>query len=589
MASEWQTFIDELKQRNDIVDVIGSYTPVVQKGRSFWAACPFHHEKTPSFSISKTGQFYKCFGCGASGDVIRFVEEYESVSFVEAVEILAKRVGMKMPERQGFDEKKAEVKKARREKILAVLKQTALFYHSVLLSERGKQARDYLEKRGVTHSAIKKYALGYSPDFDSLPRYLFSKGFEPEICKAAGVVELSKKETWYDVLFNRVIVPVISPQREVLAFGGRTLEKNPDFAKYKNTTETEVFVKSKCLYNANIIKELKQKGTLKRVIMTEGYMDVIGLGSAGVDYAVASMGTSLTTEQARLLKRYTEEVYICYDGDSAGQAATVRGLDILKAEGLNVRVMSLPDGLDPDEVIRLHGKDAFVNLMEQAKPLVDYKIDILEKRFDLNAPTLARRDENRVSFAKEAAKVLAEISDNVERKLYAKKLSQMTGLSEEFLLSNAGSANNNTAFQPPRVKLNRQEKALSFVAACMLADKDFVDWSYFPKCDEDSSAKKTFDYIADCRNNNQKPEKHEIFAIVGDADNFVLALSDTDPDATDTAKEYDKDCVTMLMRDEIDYEINLQKSILANSEEKNAQIKVILRINELIRKRNALK
>ncbi len=584
-GKDFSSFIGELKQRTDIVDVIGSYVPVKQKGRSFWAACPFHHEKTPSFSISREGQFYKCFGCGVSGDVIKFVEEYESLSFMEAVEVLANRVGMKVPVFNGENRENVSDKKKRRERLVSLLKDSALFYNKALRSDYGEKARDYLQKRGFGKGEITKYALGFSPDYDSLPAYLTGKGYTAEEMKSAGVCGVNKNGKLYDFLAERMIVPIINSYREVVGFGGRILDKS-GFAKYKNTQETEIFVKSKTLYNVNVVKALKQSGKLNDVVMVEGYMDVIGLGALGIDNVCASMGTSLTLEQARLLKRYVGEVYICYDGDSAGRNATVRGMDILAGEGLTVRVMSMPDGLDPDDFAKKYGAEEFLKLKESALPLTDYKIGLLRKKYDMNAPSLARREENRVAFSKEAGKILAEIPDKIERELYAGKITAETGLSADFLVSVAGKTQplpEEPSFLP--VKLNRQQKALAFIGACCLASKTFVDKNFIPM-GYGETEDKLFSYVAECFSNGQKPRSQEVFSRTGEADDFLSAVMDADTDKPEAQKFYE-DCVKMLKRDETDRKINALKESM-KSLPPEEQLPILAQINALVKERNTL-
>lgn len=582
---DFSAFVAELKQKSDIVDVIGSYVPVRQKGRSYWAACPFHHEKTPSFSISRNGQFYKCFGCGVSGDVIKFVEEYESVTFPEAIEILAKRVGMKVPSFRQSDETDLSAKKNRRDKLVALLKDAARFYNGVLNSDYEEKARNYLSSRGVGKELITKYALGYSPDYDSLPSYLLKKGYSAEEIKAAGVCGINGSGKLYDFLAERMIVPIISPSREVLAFGGRIIGADSGFAKYKNTQETEIFVKSRTLYNLNGIKILKQQGKLSSAVMTEGYMDVIGLGSYGIEDVCASMGTSLTLEQARLLKRYVREVYICYDGDSAGRNATVRGMDILAGEGLTVRVMSMPDGLDPDEFVRKFGKEAFLSLKNEALPLTAYKLDLLRRKYDMNAPSLARREENRMSFSREAGKIIAAIPDKIEREFYANAISSETGLSKEVISSAATGTENVATPKKPPLKLNAQQKALAFIAACAIAERNFADRSFLPT-GYGETEDKVFSYIKEKFDAGEKPLLSELFGVAGGADDFVSAVTEADT-LKPEASGYYADCVAALKRDDYDRKISgLRQSLRTLPPEK--QLDVLREIDALVKERNSV-
>ncbi|MEG2086024.1 MAG: DNA primase, partial [Clostridia bacterium] len=561
---------------------------VMQKGRSYWAACPFHHEKTPSFSISRNGQFYKCFGCGVSGDVIKFVMEFESVSFIEAVTILSKRVGMVVPlsEHTQLDEKKIVDDKAHYSILKEILKQTAKFYRNVLVSENGKEGLDYLHNRGFSDKTIKTFGLGISPDFDSLQSYLTNIGYGLPDAKEAGVLDVNKNGKYYDSLFKRLIIPIINSMGEVVAFGGRTLVTKPDFAKYKNTSETPIFSKSKNIYNINTIKKIKQASILKYVIITEGYMDVISLFNVGINNVVASMGTSLTIEQAKLLHRYVNDVYICYDGDYAGKAATIRGLDILKGEGLTVKVMSMPDGLDPDEVIKNYGVERFNNLVQNAQPLIDYKLTQIAKEFDLNDVNPNKRNENRLNFTREAVKILSSITDAVERRTYINKISYLSGFTDDFLES-AASSNIKIDFVPPQIKLNKYEKAVSYIAACMLTKKFYVDWTFYPTCEKGSTAYKIFEYIKQSRQNGETPKMSKLFSIIGEADNMIEAIINVEFSDKPFEKDYYRDCVNMLKRDEIDTQITTMKNTL-NSANASMQLEIMAEIAKLVKQRNLL-
>lgn len=420
-----QEFLSELKAKNDIVEVISKYIPLEAKGRNYWARCPFHHEKTPSFCINREEQFYHCFGCGKSGDVITFIREFEVVDYMDAVKILADRAGMPL-KNFDYDSEKIKEAKEKKERLLAVLGDTARFYYKNLSTERGAKYLEYVYSRGFGKDVIKKFGLGASLDYESLPGFLTGKGHKKEDILEAGVCG-EKNGRLYDFEAERLIVPIINAYGQVIAFGGRVLEKKPDFAKYKNTSETSVFVKNKTLFNINNLKKLKNEKGFGDVIMVEGYMDTIALVSNGFENVVASMGTSLTKEQARLLKRYTDKVLICYDGDSAGQKATIRGLEILSDEGLSVRVVSMPDGLDPDEIIKLRGKDAYRKCLDDAKPLIDFKLDVLKKSYDIT------RTEDRRKYLKEAVDIIRSSPNKIEQEELLKTLSDESGITFESL------------------------------------------------------------------------------------------------------------------------------------------------------------
>ena len=414
-------FIRALKQKNDIIEVLRGYVALDRKGGNHWACCPFHHEKTPSFAVNEAEQFYHCFGCGASGDVVKFVQEIESTDFMGAVRILAARAKMTVPE-SNFDTEEALLKKKKRDNMAKIMLDSARFYLGNLYSgdERAEAHLSYISRRGLSPTTVKKFGLGASLDFYSLPDYLSGKGYMRQDLIDSGVLTESKNGKLVDSQGGRLIFPIINAFDEVVAFGGRLLEKS-DFAKYKNTKETMLFNKSKTLYNINLLKKLKREQSLKDVIIVEGYMDTISLYQAGFKNVVASMGTSLTKEQARLVKRYSENVLISYDGDFAGQSADLRGLEILSSEGLQVRVVPMPDGLDPDDVAK-QGADAYQRCLDAAMPLIDYKIHSLERKYKLD------KTEEKRKFVSEALKVVASAESESLKEELLKKLRDKTGI-----------------------------------------------------------------------------------------------------------------------------------------------------------------
>ena len=408
-------FMEQLKQKNDIVEVIGSYVKLERRGYTYWACCPFHHEKTPSFAVNASDGYYHCFGCGVSGDVIGFIKNYENVDFRQAVEILAARAGLEVP---AYDDRAAE-ESARRKKKLdrlhLLMRDAARFYLSNLYSGQAQAHLAYTAKRGLSPTIMKKFGLGASLDFRSLPEFLLDRGYTREECLESGACSEANGRI-YDSLAGRLIVPIIDQMDEVIAFGGRLLEKS-DRAKYKNTRETVLFNKSRTLFNLNQVKKLRRAGGLNSLIMVEGYMDAISLAQAGFPNVVASMGTSLTKDQARLCKRYADDVFISYDGDFAGQKANLRGLDIMKQEGLKVRVVPLPDGLDPDDVIRTQGREGYQKCLDAAMPLIDFRIHAAKTKYDLS-----RTDERR-DFVREALGIVREAESATEREQLLRRIS----------------------------------------------------------------------------------------------------------------------------------------------------------------------
>ncbi|MBM7581840.1 DNA primase [Caldicoprobacter guelmensis] len=417
LPDEW---IDEVRERNDIVDVISEYVHLKPQGRGFVGLCPFHAEKTPSFHVNPEKQLYHCFGCGVGGNVFTFIMAVEKLEFVEAVKFLAERVGMALP--QTTDAEEFIRSKSRTERIYEVNREVARYYHRMLFSPEGGQALSYLKARGLDLNIIRRFGIGYAPDgWENAKQYLLKQGFEEELLIQAGIVVSTKGRT-YDRFRNRVIFPIIKPRGLVVGFGGRVLDDS--LPKYLNSPESPVFHKGSTLFGLNLVRKAS---SLDYIIIAEGYMDVVTLHQFGFKTAVASLGTSLTQQQAKVIRRYTQQVYIAYDGDAAGQKATLRGLDILQDAGLKVKVILFPQGMDPDEVLRKYGAEFFKKLMDKAVPLVDYKLDRLRSQYDLQT------SEGRARYATEAAKILIQVPNLLERDVHIQRLEAQTGFSSRLL------------------------------------------------------------------------------------------------------------------------------------------------------------
>ena len=430
MSSIDANFISELKSKINIVDVIGRYCSLKRNGpQNYWACCPLpgHIEKTPSFCVNEPGQFYHCFGCHKSGDVIKFIQEIENLTFYEAVTRLAEMYKIPVPVGDDYDEKEALKKKNERERLHAVLKETAHFYVKNLRTEQGKPYTQYLFSRGFDAKTITSFGMGASLDYNSLPNHLKSLGFTEKEMIDAGVCQRSKKGQVIDFQFQRLIVPIINNSNKVVAFGGRVIEKNPSFAKYKNTSDTQIFNKRRVIFNVNKLHKLVKEEKVDYVIMVEGYMDVIALWQAGIKNVVASMGTQLTVEQARLLKRYVNKVVVSYDGDLAGQSATVRSLDIFADEGFEIKVLKLPNKMDPDEVVKEKGVDYYLELVEQAMPLIDYKLHVLKEGKNLKDVSDKRK------FISQALDLIRTVKDTFMQEELLKKLRDLTDISYQSL------------------------------------------------------------------------------------------------------------------------------------------------------------
>jgi DNA primase len=402
--------IEEVRSRNDIVDVIGSYVSLRQKGNSYSCCCPFHHEKTPSFHVSRDKQMYHCFGCGVGGNVFTFIMEYENYTFPEAIKSLAERAGVSLPERDVSKEERA------RENYRATLKDVnraaAAYYHYVLTqTPQGEIGRKYFANRGISEETIKSFGLGFADKSGGLYRYLKGRGFSDQSLKDAGLVEINESRGAYDIFWNRVMVPIADGGGKVIAFGGRVLGDGTP--KYINTKDTPVFNKRQNLFAMNIARKSKRRG----FIICEGYMDVISMHQAGFDNAVASLGTAFTMNQANLIKRYTDEVYLAYDSDSAGVSASLKNIAILRQVGISARVIDMKPYKDPDEFIRALGRDEYETRIKNAVTGVDFEVRILAERYNMNIP------EEKSRFASDVAKILADLDDPVTRGGYIDMIS----------------------------------------------------------------------------------------------------------------------------------------------------------------------
>lgn len=410
-----ESFLTELTERNDIVDVVSGYVRLGKKsGSNMFGLCPFHSEKTPSFSVSPDKQIYHCFGCGKGGGVINFIMEIENLSFPEAVEFLAKRAGMPMPEEENDRESR------KRSRMLALNRDAARFFYAQLSTAQGGAARDYMAKRRIGPATAKNFGIGFAPDtWDSLEKAMREKGYTDFELFDAGLVRKGKKGGYYDTFRNRLMFPVIDVRGNVIGFSGRILGDGEP--KYMNSPETLVFNKSRNLFALNLAKKSKSG----YIILSEGNIDVVSLHQAGFDSAVASLGTSLTPEQARLISRYTNQVIIAYDNDGAGIKAAQRAIGILEKLDLKVKVLRMSGAKDPDEFIKLKGADAFRNLLEASENQIDYRLRAVTDKYDLSV------DEQKVEFLKEASDLVARLPGSVERQVYAMRVASMSGVSAD--------------------------------------------------------------------------------------------------------------------------------------------------------------
>lgn len=596
--NEFSAFLKELKDRSDIVEVARSYVALDRKGVNYWACCPFHHEKTPSFSINEADQFYHCFGCQESGDVIKFVQEIESTDFMGAVRILAARAKMTVPE-SNFDTEETLRKKKKRDNMAKILLDSARFYLSNLYSgdTRTQPFLDYIARRDLAPSTVKKFGLGASLDYDSLPDYLFGKGYYKEDLIDSGVLASSQKNgRLYDALGGRLIFPIINAFDEVIGFGGRVLEKTK-FGKYKNTTATMLFDKSKTLYNINLLKKLKREQPIKDVIIVEGYMDTISLYQAGFKNVVASMGTSLTREQARLIKRYTNDVLISYDGDFAGQKADLRGLEILDEAGLHLRVVPMPDGLDPDDVAR-QGADAYQKCLDSAMPLIDYRLHATARKYDLSKTEQKRR------YVSEALSIVKGAESESVREELLKKLRDQTGLSygalERDLRNAKGEADDEKEKELPKTSIteatsgtDKLQKAKRFILAAKVFSAPYAKGfsvTELPLSDETHIV--VAQYVAEREERNERVRPSELFELLDEncaEFNAILDLNYGDKLTGATAEKFFNDSVKILRLESIEAEISKYNQDYKDTEDAETRKEISKKIAQLVQKRNAVK
>lgn len=510
MDREFSDFISTVLDRTDIVSLVSKYVKLERKGNTHWACCPFHGETQPSFTVSGPKQFFHCFGCKKSGNAITFLMEMENIEFIDALRILAEQAGLEMPKPKAGTFR-ATVDKKKREALYNLMRDAARHYHDNLSDPRARAFNAYLEERQITKAMITRFGLGASLDFTEMLDYLKSKGYSYELIHDAGIAE-EKDGRQYDVFGKRLMYPIIDNMNQVVAFGGRTLEKDVHFAKYRNSTQTDIFDKSKVIYGVNLLKKRKAAKPIDYVIMAEGYMDVIALHKAGFDTAVASMGTALTTKQARQLKIYSDLVYISYDGDTAGQKATMRGLDILKESGLTVKVVRLPEGLDPDDVIKRGGAAAYQKLLDEAIPLTAYKIEVLKSRYDMSDP------DQKAKFAIDATAVVTALDNPIEQEQYLEYISGITGFSIDAVKRQA---NFEAAKSQPQVPQRREtpqepqaeevkyDDALGFFLSSILQACDYVDFDMdVTEAMPDEFSKELYTY---CRENRFQKTASYVF------------------------------------------------------------------------------
>lgn len=408
--------IDEIRSSNDIVDTISQYVTLKRSGRNFFGLCPFHKEKSPSFSVSPDKQIFHCFGCGVGGNVIHFVSKIENLGFRETLEFLAERSGIELPTSENEQFNKKQILK---DKVYKINEETAQFYHETLYKPTSKPAQEYVKTRKLNNNTLKSFLIGYSGKYNELYKHLKQKGFTDEEILASSLVNRNDKGQFIDRFRNRLMIPIMDVRGKVIAFGGRVLDKS--LPKYINSPENIVYSKGRNLFGLNVAK----KGNLDKIVIVEGYMDAISLYQRGITNVVASLGTALTEAQGRLLRKYAGQVVISYDSDAAGQAATMRGLEILKNLGCDVRILQMEGAKDPDEYVIKYGSGGFNLLIDKAISLVEFKIKVLKNKYNLE------NTNDKIKFLQEIAKVLLNIESQIELEIQIDNISKNYGISKE--------------------------------------------------------------------------------------------------------------------------------------------------------------
>ncbi len=452
---------EEIRSANDIVDVISQYVTLKRSGRNFFGLCPFHKEKSPSFSVSADRQYFHCFGCHKGGDVFTFVSEIERISFKEALEFLAERARIELPVDQNTEFNKTQYLKDRMYKINA---ETTIFYHERLYKPLAKIAQDYVKQRKLDNNTLKAFKIGYSGEYNDLYKHLKLQGFKDEEILATGLVNKTDKGDFVDRFRKRLMFPIMEVNGKVIAFGGRKLENNEKLAKYINSNENLIYSKKKHLFALNLAK---QSGS-KRIILVEGYMDAISLYQRGFNNVVASLGTALTEEQGRLLRKYSEQVILSYDSDSAGQEAIMRGLSILEGQGCDARVLQMEGAKDPDEYVIKYGSGRFGLLIEKAISLVEFKIKMLKNKYNLE------NANDKIRFLKEITKILSNVENKIEREIYIDKVSEQYNISKEAIYAEVNKVSYKEINEKILVKPRLQERKSEAISPAVIKRENMI-------------------------------------------------------------------------------------------------------------------
>ncbi len=477
LAQDFKVWLEELKSKCDIVSVISKYCHIVQKGRTYWTCCPFHMEKTPSMCIYDYEQVYHCYGCKEHGDVVKFVQKIESCDFMQAVELLAKSVGMEVPNFSTTDSAGIEKRKKDKDLALEILNEAKNHYIQNLYLSIAKPAQEYIKKRQLTKKELDDFGIGYSINYNEMPEYLKKKGYTYEQMKAVGLVEKGDNG-YYDVFAFRLMFPLFNVYNECIGFSARILTDDKTKAKYRNSSQTIVFDKSNTIFGLNLVRALKSKQGVDNVIIVEGQMDVIAMHKAGFKNAVACLGTAFTQKHAKQLKLITSNVVVCLDGDSAGLNAANKIVDVLADNGFSVRVIKLPNGNDPDEYIKANGTEKMKEQIDNAVDYIDFQIDFLAKDVDFT------KSDEKAKFVREAITLLNKLGSNSEKQIYLKHIKDISGVPVDILQQDIFKQN---TISKKKIQIDSKDvvnledgtnRAIKFILASMIYKQPYVNYNF---------------------------------------------------------------------------------------------------------------
>lgn len=574
-----ETWLEQLKAKNDIVTVMSQYLTLQQKGKNFWTCCPFHNEKTPSMAINPYEQYYHCFGCKEHGDVISFIQKMESCDFITAVEILAKNANMEIPS-YSLDNNIQEKKKTK-ETVLKLLDEAYKHYEENLYLKTSTKAQDYVKKRNLTKRDLDNFHIGYAKSWTDMIAFLKTKGFSYKDMQNAGVAE-TKDGNYYDMMGERLVFPIFNLRDECIGFSARSLVPT-DYAKYKNSPNTIVFDKSRNLFAINSLRKLKQDHKLDYIIIAEGQLDVIALHRAGFTNCVACLGTALTPQHVKMLKTLCDNVIVSLDGDGAGQKATIRTIDTLVDGGMNVKAIKIPDNMDPDEFLKANGKEAYQALLDNALDYIEFKIYNKLEQFDLS------KLDQKAKFVTTCLEIVNSLKTFSEKQVYLEVIKKLTNVPIDVLkrdLIDRGSIPQSTESKEVDYFENAEVKAIKFILASLCYKKDYANYNFdLEKYIVNSSYKKLYLLLKNYHNKNEK------FLISNLFDNFDLDnepaikdLIDYNFDNIESPNLYYNECLWKIRENYLKNQINnlLEQSKAAN--DGNERLKILNEINEIQKK-----